>query len=103
MKVSKRVESAAHIGMGFFAAFLFIGLLLHYRERWQLPPENDAHPVIWLISRILTYEVGFDDTDGGEEYWAKVRVMDMMNDSREYWIGYTAGHMAQTVLVGIFI
>lgn len=76
MVSQNRIESWAHRAMGFFAILVNLRLLLTYRELRQLPPENDANPVIRVA---------------GREYWSKARVMDTLNDSREYDEGGTAG------------
>ena len=71
----KKLESFAHILMGFGAGLVNLRLLLTLREWKQLPPENDKHPVQhW----------------NGEEYWSAIRVIDILTDSREYDIGVTA-------------
>ena len=36
----KKLESVAHIALGFVAGIMNLRLLLTYRERHQLPPEN---------------------------------------------------------------
>lgn len=73
-------EPTLHRLMGFGAGILNLGLLLDRRERRQLPPENDRNPVVFIAreSRRL-----------GGEYWSKIRVMDTLDDMRDYARGQT--------------
>lgn len=87
MKVPKGWESAAHIAMGFGAELTNLRLLLNRRERRQLPPENDRYPVQFIdLARP-------DENPKTErvEYWARVRVLDTLDDSWEYRVGETFG------------
>ncbi len=87
----KRLESIAHIAMGLGAALVGLGLLLHRREWRQLPPENDANPVLWIKLRGAqhSWSVSHNPFGGGDQYWSKARVMDTLRDLREYQIGAT--------------
>ena len=94
----KRLESFAHIAMGFFADFLpFGGLLLHLREWRKLPPENERYPV-FLIEKVDRPGVKWrgtpvmsscGDIEGCDTYWSKVRTLDTLRDLWEYQVGKT--------------
>jgi hypothetical protein len=97
----KKLESIAHIALGFVAGIMNLRLLLTHRERNQLPPENDANPLLWVPylgksnwDWVKAFKGG---AYGGKEYWGKERVMDTLNDSREYDIG---GTIAWFVVLG---
>lgn len=95
---SKRLESAAHIAMGFGAELLNLGLLLERRERRQLPPENDEYPVVWVdpgshATRAYRGSIT-PPAKHMHEYWSKARIMDTLDDSREYLIGQTVAWFA---------
>ena len=81
----KKVESVLHVLMGFFCGLVGLHLLLTWREFKQLPPENDRYPVI--------------ETSGGDEYWAKARVMDTLQDSMEYVVGYTTATFTHLAII----
>ena len=98
-----RLESVAHVLMGYFAGLVGLHLLLTWREFGQLPPENDRYPVRY-ISTLLSGEwtkawftQGYDP--GAEEYWPKVRVMDTLQDSMEYVVGYSTATMTHLALI----
>ena len=88
-----RWESAAHVAMGLGAGLLNLGLLLDRRERDQLPPENDANPVVVLRypgngqAPSILAGTRYPQRRGRVVYWAQVRVMDTLDDLREYQIG----------------
>jgi hypothetical protein len=86
--------------------------LLTRREESQLPPENDANPVVWVRlhadgrhaaakRRPPTDGESFRASRNGEfwiEYWSSHRVRDTLKDSREYDEGGTVGWF---VVVGL--
>ena len=80
----KRIEPTLHRLMGFGAMLTNTRLLLERRERKQLPPENERFPVL----SVSKYK---------DEYWSKSRVMDTLDDSRDYDRG---GTIAWPILVG---
>lgn len=89
----KKLESFAHVMMGFGAGLVNLRLLLNMRELNQLPPENDKNPVLWIP---YIGEKNWDwckafrgSAYGGKEYWSKERVMDTLHDSWEYRVGET--------------
>jgi len=84
----KTFESFLHVLMGFILGLLGLHILLTIREYRQLPPENDKYPVVFLQI---------------DEYWSKSRVMDTLNDSREYVIGYMLAYWTIAILVLIKI
>ena len=83
------IEPTLHRLMGAVAMLSNTRLLLERRERKQLPPENDRYPVKRIYKDILAGEA--------DEYWSKVRVMDTLDDSRDYDRG---GTIAWPILVG---
>ena len=100
------LEPWAHRAMGFGAMLLNLRLLLTRREFKQLPPENDRYPVLYVEKdidddkdepgewRVLPTWTGYEQWVFGRppiEYWATPRVMDTLNDSREYDQGGTCG------------
>ena len=103
-KIIQNLESVAHVAMGFGAGLVGCGLLLDQRERDQLPPENDANPVLWIrITTLGAIGGSRRQSAGDREYWSRVRVMDTLNDMREYAIGATVAYpfiLAAGFLVG---
>lgn len=81
-------EKAAHRAMGFFAGLLPLAWTLTLRERNQLPPENNANPVIWYSGHLQFVVSGDRPTVGlFKEYWAATRVRDTLKDTHDYAIG----------------
>ena len=77
--MSKWYEDLGHVLIGLIPGW---GVT---REWFQLPPENDADPVVFV---------------DGREYWAKARVLDVFRDMA----GYAVGDAFRTsVLVGLLI
>ncbi len=77
----KLLEDLGHVLIG------FIPLAGWLREVWQLPPENDAHPVLYFKH------------DPAQErsvpYWSSVRVLDMVRD----FGGYALGDLIRTAIL----
>ena len=109
----KPFEPHLHRAMGFGAELVNLGLLLDRRERKQLPPENDAYPVKYLVldqhGNVLAATMTRETAEAVQdritrqptrlvEYWAKPRVMDTLDDTRDYAIGATIGWF---VVVGV--
>ena len=92
----KPYEPFLHRCMGFLAMLTNTRLLLTRREMKQLPPENDRYPVIFIVKYPRKSWVVHTDL-GGDEYWSKARVMDTLNDSKQYDQG---GSIGWFVLVG---
>jgi len=74
----KYIEDIGHVLIGLVPCW---GLV---REYEQLPPENDANPVI--------------DVDG-TEYWSSVRVMDIFRDLTGYLVGEVFRTLGLVVLL----
>jgi hypothetical protein len=96
------LESVAHVLMGYFAGLVGLHLLLTWREYRQLPPENDRFPVRWINLPAMNgmrpaREYRVDSAH--KEYWPKARVMDTLNDSREYVIGYTLATLTHLAVI----
>ena len=90
----KPVEPTLHRLMGVLAAITNTRWLwLERRERRQLPPENDEYPV---------QKIAFHDRGIWVAYWAKPRVMDTLDDLRQYDQGGTLGWFF-TVGIGVLI
>lgn len=109
----KPFEPHLHRAMGFGAELFNLGLLLDRRERKQLPPENDAYPVKYIVltgdGAVLAACFTRENAEAVQdritsqptrlvEYWAKPRVMDTLDDTRDYAIGATIGWF---VVVGV--
>ena len=86
----KPYEPTLHRLMGFGAMLFNLRLLLERRERKQLPPANDRYPVRFLNAAGL-------QSKAGSEYWSRARVLDTLDDSRDYDRG---GTIAWPILVG---
>lgn len=101
MSDSNRWNTTAHITLGIVAGFFNLGLLYHWHEDNQLPPENRENPVLFCkpnygppahwIGRLNKL------TGGHREYWAAPRVLDVLKDLREYQIGQTVGWFAVVI------
>ena len=94
----KPYEPFLHRAMGFLAMLTNTRLLLTRREMKQLPPENDDYPVMLIEGRVATPIENYKENlgvcrkiKGARLYWSEVRVMDTLNDSREYDEGGTVG------------
>jgi len=103
----KFVESILHIMLGFVCTIFNLRLLLTWREYRQLPPRNDKNPVMWIgmsgSGKNWDWcKAWFGSGYGGKEYWSKERVMDTMNDIREYDIGSTLAWFV-VFFMGVFI
>ena len=93
----KRYEPTLHRLLGLVASAIPGGVLLVYwiRELKRLPPENDRYPVAWLdpethSMRCYTGSITLP-TRYMDEYWSKARVMDLLNDTKEYLQGAAFG------------
>jgi hypothetical protein len=105
----KKVESVLHVLMGFFCGLVGLHLLLTWREYRQLPPENNRYPLAFLLksnhrskTSSMAYFHSCPDQKTPEnwgEYWSKVRVMDTLQDSMEYVIGYTAATVTHLAII----
>ena len=84
----KPIEPTLHRLMGFGAMLTNTRLLLERRERKQLPPANDRYPVRFVKPH---------GSYRGDEYWSRARVLDTLDDSRDYDRG---GTIAWPILVG---
>ena len=98
----KPYEPTLHRLMGFGAMLFNLRLLLTRREMKQLPPENADYPALFVApnSGPPRHWVGYDyrrHSIGSFEYWSKIRVMDTLDDSKQYDEG---GAIAWFVLVG---
>ena len=82
------IEPTLHRLMGAVAMLFNLRLLLERRERKQLPPANDRYPVRFLKP---------PGSKNGDEYWSRARVLDTLDDSRDYDRGGAVGWF---VLVG---
>ena len=94
--MTKKLESAAHIAMGFVAGLLNLGLLLHLREWRQLPPANNEYPVLHIAKPEGDEERTHPKARFGSPgciflipYWSKVRTLDTLRDLWEYQLGQT--------------
>lgn len=96
----KPYEPTLHRLMGLGAGILNLGLLLDRRERRQLPPENDRYPVIWVSNSGPGPRYEREEFENSDAYWAKARVMDTLDDIRDFARGQTA---AWFVVLGIGI
>ena len=96
----KPYEPTLHRLMGFGAGILNLGLLLDRRERKQLPPENDRYPLVWVSNSGPGPRYGYEEFEDSDAYWPKVRVMDTLDDIRDFARGQTA---AWFVVLGIGI
>jgi hypothetical protein len=93
----KPIEPMLHMAMGFAASLVNARLLLARREFRQLPPENDEFPVVYIDPAHLHHDGGYTEaywprqatTDN--EYWSRARVLDTLNDLKQYDIGGTVG------------
>ena len=86
----KPYEPTLHRCMGFGAMLTNTRLLLTRREMKQLPPENDDYPM-QIIDLPFADEV---IKTWPVEYWAEPRVMDTLNDSKQYDEGGSFGWIA---------
>ena len=97
----KPIEPTLHRLMGFGAMLFNLRLLLERRERNQLPPANDRYPVLFIEEdgdvRCFASPYPPMEHDDFDEYWSKIRVMDTLDDSKQYDEG---GTIAWFVLVG---
>jgi len=84
----KPIEPTLHRLMGFGAMLTNTRLLLERRERKQLPPANDRYPVRFVKPH---------GSYRGDEYWSRARVLDTLDDSRDYDRGGAVGWF---ILVG---
>ena len=84
----KPIEPTLHRLMGAVAMLSNTRLLLERRERKQLPPANDRYPVRFVKPH---------GSYRGDEYWSRARVLDTLDDSRDYDRG---GTIAWPILVG---
>jgi hypothetical protein len=82
----KPLEPFLHSCMGFLAHFVNGSLLLELRERRQLPPGDPI--AVHRFTEDLKPE-NAKVVRGGMEYWPKDRVMDTLNDLRQYQYGQT--------------
>ena len=112
----KRYEPTLHRLLGLVASAIPGGVLLVYwiRELKRLPPENDANPVVYLLvdakgntlwpftNRDTAKLEAIKDGDVVREYWSKVRVMDLLNDTKEYLQGAAVGWLL-TLGLGVLI
>jgi len=88
--------------MGFFAELLGLRLLLDLREWRQLPPENDRYPVRWISYWDLRdgyRKARRTSSFGGDEYWSRARVEDMLTDMWYYSVGQTIGWWVRTGVI----
>ena len=103
----KPIEPTLHRLMGFWAMIFNLRLLLERRERNQLPPANDRYPV-FLIEMLPPSSHGIRwrgtpvdescaEIPGCDTYWSRARVLDTLDDSRDYDRG---GTIAWPILVG---
>ena len=76
----KILEDVGHVLIGLVPGVGFV------REWFQLPPENDANPVVFVSQESRRI---------GGEYWAAVRVRDVFRD----WAGYELGSVIRTALL----
>ena len=105
-----RWESRGHVGLGILAGLSNLGLLLEKRERDSLPPENDANPTVILIfpgkgrpPAVVDGARKWPEENLIRHYWSSYRVMDTLNDLREYQIGQTIawfGVLAAGIAIG---
>ena len=100
----KPYEPFLHRAMGFGAMLTNTRLLLTRREMKQLPPENDRYPALAVRFDDNRIPIGVQlrsnmgELKGGwSVYWGAPRVMDTLNDSKQYDEGGTVGWF---VLVG---
>jgi len=93
------LEYVAHVLMGYFCGLFGLHLLLTYRERNQLPPENNRYPVVWVSNSGPGPRYEYNEFENSDEYWSEARVMDTLNDSREYVIGYTLATLTHIGLI----
>ena len=120
--MSNQWNRAGHISMGVGQRLLALGLLWAKREEWQLPPENDRHPEVWVrfsndhdgkrtpveVQYRYVHKADQADTYHGtqgqlwERYWAAPRVRDILRDLWEVAIGDTAAYPIP-ILAGIAI
>lgn len=95
----KILEDIGHVLIGLIPGW---GVLREWR---QLPPENDANPVVYIDP-----EIAGKDWDwlkawlgpgyGGVPYWSSVRVADIFRDLA----GYAVGDVIRTaILIGLLI
>lgn len=95
----KPLEPFLHVLMGYLAGLFGLHLILTWREYLQLPPENDRFPAIWTKQSTGFRAIWMYLHEGTDEYWSKSRVMDTLNDSREYVIGYTLATVTHLAVI----
>ena len=106
----KPLEPTLHRLMGFLAALTNTRWLwLERRERKQLPPENDRYPVFAIWPDGTCTPLDEEPTNikkardaGSDIYWSEARVMDTLDDLRQYDQGGTLGWFG-TVGLGVLI
>jgi len=100
---SNKYNKIGHYALGFFSAFAPVFKYLIVREVNQFPPENNAHPELFVktyngptVHNFKTvWRQRVEDT---EAYWSEVRVMDTMNDLLESATAHQIGWFAEKVL-----
>jgi len=100
---TNKYNKVGHYALGFFSAFAPVFKYLIVREVHQFPPENKAHPELFVKTATTSVARDFKTVwrqrvAGTEAYWSEVRVMDTMNDLLESATAHQLGWLFEKAL-----